>query len=79
MNKQEFSKALELAKQGESASFDEMGALFDGFGFKEFQPVACTLKQLAALIVYQCFTFGGTIDTEALNEIWAAKRKFIVV
>ncbi len=77
MNKQEFSKALELAKT-HSYGIANTG-IFLGFGLKEFKPVVCTINDVAGLIAYQCFCFDGSIDQEALNEVYQAKRKFVVV
>lgn len=80
MNKLDFTEALALAKSGgaDIADFDAM-AIFDGFGMSDFKPVACTKAQLARLIRWQCFQFNGSIDADALNEIWKNRRKFIVV
>jgi hypothetical protein len=77
MNKKEFSKALELAKS-HSYGIANTG-IFLGFALKEFKQVACTVNDMAGLIAYQCFTFGGSIDNEALNEIWDNRKKFLVV
>ena len=77
MTKKEFSKALELAK---SNKFEIANlSLFDGFGLKEFKPVACTLNDVAGLISWQAICFNASIDNEALNEVYKAKAKFIVV
>lgn len=78
MTKQEFSNALELANSNKH-DITNVNVLFYGFGLKNFEPVTCTLKDIAGLIVYQCKCFNGSLDMEALNEIWKFKRKFIVV
>lgn len=77
MNKQEFSKALKMAKE-HSYGIANL-SLFDGFGLPHFKPIACTLNDLAGLISWQCLCFNGSIDTEALNEIWACKKRFVIV
>jgi len=77
MNKKEFSKALELAKTHEYGIAEI--SLFNGFALADFKPVVCTMNDIAGLIAWQCFTFGGGIDSEALTEIWNNKRRFILV
>lgn len=77
MTKKEFSKAIELAKTHTYVSANI--SLFDGFGWPDFKPVACTLNDLAGLIAWQCLCFNGSTCTEALNEIWACRKKFIVI
>ena len=77
MNKQEFNKAFELAKN-HSYGIANI-SLFDGFGLKGFEPVACTVNDLAGLIAWQAICFNGQVDNEALTEIWNSKRKFLVV
>ena len=78
MTKGELKKAFAMAKRGER-DMDDM-RWCDGFGLKDFKPVVCTLRQLAGLIVWQCATFAGGWDMEALNVIAEhGKRKFTVV
>lgn len=76
MNKSEFNQAVALAKS--DLDIEDSIAIFDGFGLSDFQPVACTLGQMARLIRYQCSTFAGTWDAEALSEIWHYKARFII-
>ena len=77
MTKNELKEAFAMAQRGER---DIDTALFDGFGLKDFAPICCTLRQLAGLIVWQCQTFAGTWDMEALSLIaWAGKKKFTIV
>jgi hypothetical protein len=81
MSKAEFSRALTLAQSDiplELAEFMKQ-TKFDGFACHGFEPVCCTLFEMAQLIAYQTFTFGGTIDNEALNEIWAMRHRFMIV
>ena len=76
MNKQELTNAMTVAKSDSDLS-SEMGQIdiFDGFALPDFKPVACTTRQVAALIKWQCFQFDGGIDAEALNEIRVCGRK----
>jgi hypothetical protein len=81
MTKAEFSRALALAQSDiplELAEFMKQ-TKFDGFAVHGFQPVACTLFEMAQLIAYQSFTFAGTIDQAALDEIWQNRRRFLIV
>lgn len=75
MNKKEFNQAVNLANT--DIGFDGID-LFDGFALREFRPVCCTLRSMASLIKWQALQFNGQFDQEALNEIWACKRKFII-
>jgi hypothetical protein len=78
MTKTELSRSLAIAQAG-NAGFPTDN-IFDGFGLYEFQPVYCTVEQVAQLIVWQCFTFAGGIDYEALTEIAdAGRRKFRII
>lgn len=76
MNKAEFNSAFQLAKNG-GGSFDNID-LFDGFGLKGFRPVCCTLAAMAGLIKWQALQFDGHWDSSAVDEIWEARRKFII-
>lgn len=75
MNKQEFNKAFELAKK--SVSFDNIH-IFEGFGLHSYDQIMCTVNDVAALIKWQAINLNGTIDADALNEIWDNRRKFII-
>lgn len=81
MNKAELSKAVEMAKRGafSDVAGAEAGHIFNGFGLAGFIPVVCTLEHVAALIAWQCIMLNGEMDAEALNEVWAARRRFVVV
>lgn len=83
MTKNELSKALELARSDTELPpmlGPEATDLFDGFALESFSVVYCTMRQLAALIRYQCIMLNGGLDSEALNEIAThGKRKFMVV
>ena len=78
MNKLEFKKATKLALNPElTGTFDNI-QIFDGFGLNGFKPVACTLKDMAGLIKWQCLKYDGNIDTEALDAIWSYRRRFTI-
>ena len=80
MTTQQLSCALQWAKD---SSFNALAidiGMFEGFALASFTPIVCTLEQLAALIRWQCLTFAGNIDHEALQEIASAgRRKFTVL
>lgn len=81
MSKAEFSRALSLAQSDIPKELGEFmkQTKFDGFAMRDFEPITCTLFEMAQLIAYQTFTFGGTIDTEALDEIWRHRYRFMIV
>jgi hypothetical protein len=81
MSKAEFSRALALAQSDIPMDLCEFMKQdkFLGFGLKDFEPVCCTLFEMAQLIAYQTFMFNGGIDGEALNEIWYFRRRFMIV
>jgi hypothetical protein len=73
MTKQELGKALEVASSG-SADLNDLD-IFSGFALPDFQPITCTIAQLAGLIVWQCFRFDGSTDPSALDQIRRFGRK----
>jgi hypothetical protein len=86
MNKAELTAAVNLAKDKSQRFVDDRGkeivdtSIFDGFALYGFQPVTCTLRQLAALVRWQCVMMNGEIDAEKLNELAdAGRHKFTVV
>lgn len=76
MTKKELNLALNGAVKGD---YDRICDKFDGFGLPEFVPVACTIRELSALVAWQCIQLNGDVDGAALDEIWQCRRKFIVV
>lgn len=78
MTKAEFNQAYKRAEERRDKPYT-FTLEFDGFALPDFQPVVCTLDQLADLIRWQSFEFGGGIDASGLAGIWLARRKFIVV
>jgi hypothetical protein len=81
MSKAEFSRALALAQSDIPLDLCEFmkQEKFDGCGFKDFEPVCCTLFEMAQLIAYQTFMFNGSIDGEALTELWSWRHRFLIV
>ena len=86
LSKAEFSRTLaRMQEMRDSDSIDLvsfMGGdmeMFLGFGLRDFEPVTCTIEQLAHAICYQCLQFNGELDQEALAKIWACRRKFLLV
>lgn len=86
MNRQQLNAAMTLAEDKTFRYIDENGkhlvdtSIFDGFGLHDFQPVTCTIPQVAALIRWQCFQMNGNIDANALQEIAnAGRKKFTVI
>jgi hypothetical protein len=86
MSKAEFSRVI--ARMNELRDADKLELLefmqgdmemFGGFGLYGFEPVTCTLDQLAKLIGYQCIQFNGELCAKALDEIWQHRRKFLIV
>lgn len=79
MTKQELSEALKIANSEKSLENVDI-EIFDGYGLKNFQPIYCTVEQLARLIRWQCFQLNGKIDDEELNNLaYAGKKKFLIV
>ena len=61
MTKAEFSRALlrlERMRELETLHFDGTEK-FDGFGLHDFEPVPCTLDEVARLIGWQCIQLNG--------------------
>ena len=80
MTKDQLSRAVSIADSDEDLSHEDLHH-FDGFGLKDFNPVFCTMRQLARLVRWQCqYIFGDGFDADALNEIARHGRKrFLVV
>lgn len=79
MNAAEFKSAFALAKTNEDLSNEDI-SMFDGFALKNFTPIACTERQVAALMRWQARYFNGNWDSEALTEIKNnGRRRFTVV
>lgn len=85
MRKSELAAALAMAQDKNVRFIDDKGkhlediSIFDGFGFSNFQPITCTLRQLAFLVRWQCVKMNGTIDANNLNDIAIIGRKKFTV
>lgn len=78
MTKDQLSQSLALALS--DADLSKEDEPFMGFGLPDFQPLVCTIPQVARLIRWQCIRLNGSIDSEALNEIAdAGRKKFQIV
>jgi hypothetical protein len=77
MDKRQFDKAVKIATSMEAGNFNNMH-IFDGFALKDYKPVLCHINDMAGLIHWQAVNFDGSINAEALAEIWQNKSKFIV-
>ena len=84
MKKVEATAALSIARSDENLAGEDIG-MFDGYGLRDFQPVHCTVKQVAALIRWQCFYMmkrmgGPDMNMEEFNELChIGRKKFIIV
>lgn len=76
MKTSDFTRAVQLAKSGES--LPDFGDKFLGFGLRGFTPVVCSLKEFASLIRWQACQLCGDLDNEAMSELWENRRRFIV-
>lgn len=86
MNIKQLNAATKLAQDNTVRFINDDGShvedisIFEGYGLHSFKPVIATIRQLAALIRWQCIAFDGTMQGEALQEIAAnGKRKFTIV
>ena len=82
MTRQELKAAFKEANNPDykRISYSEVIAQFEGFGLKDFQPINCTINQLANLINFQCKYLNGGYDMAALNEIeYFGKRNFKIL
>ena len=79
VNTVQFNQAFELAKAKVELLDVDFG-LFDGCAYPDFEPVTCTIKQVAALMRWQARYLNGNWDMEEINDIREVGRaKFMVV
>lgn len=74
MTKNELNRALTIAQSTETLENVDI-SIFAGFVLPGFAPVNVTSRQIASLIRWQAFQFGGEIDAQAFNEIATSGRK----
>lgn len=84
MTRNELSMAVALAQSNESLPKyigpQSVDCPFLGFVLADFEPITCTIRDLAALVRYQCTQLNGEYDTANLNEIAECGRtKFTIV
>lgn len=75
MNIHDMNEAIRIAKSDADLnhlSIDD----FEGYGRKEFQPIECTVEQVAKLIRYQAQYFNGDWDHRAIDEVVMFRYKF---
>ena len=78
MNKNELQEAFDLAKSDTDLTLHDFDVFF-GFGLPDFEPVSCTIQQVARLIRWQCQYLNGQWDMEAFDEIRKhGRKKFLV-
>jgi len=75
MNIYDMNEAIRIAKS--DADLDHLSiSAFDGFGLKEFEPIECTIEQVAKLIRYQAQYMNGEWDHRAIDEVVMFRNKF---
>lgn len=80
MNTQQLDAAMRIAQDGNERLDNEDQSIFDGFGLPNYKGCTCTVRQLAALIRWQCFQLNGKVDAEAFQQIAdIGRHKFTVV
>lgn len=86
MNRKEFDEAVRQAALPSDPVMDRILnkpetdlSVFDGFGLRDFKPVYVPMSQVVALIRWQAKQFNGEFDQAALQEIWEARNKIIIV
>lgn len=78
MTKNEFKVAANIAMN--ETNLKEDISVFSGCALPGFQPVFCTIRQVAALIRWQCAYLSGGFDMEELNDIaYLAKTRFLII
>ena len=78
----QFKAACDLAMNHPEVGLlnSEDYSIFSGYGIRGFKPVFCTIRQVAALIRYQCGYICGGYDMQELNELArAARRLFNII
>jgi hypothetical protein len=75
MNIHDMNEAIRIAKS--DADLDHLSiSAFDGYAMKQFQPIECTIEQVAKLIRYQARYFNGDWDHRAIDEVVMFRYKF---
>lgn len=82
MNRKQFKAAWITANDPNRIKipYQDTIDIFNGFGLDGFNPINCTINQVACLINYQCKYFNGGYDMEALEEIeYFGRRNFKIL
>ena len=80
MTKQEFAKAVELAKSDKKLCDEEALDVFLGCGYKDFVPVYVTLELVGKFIRWQAQYMNGEWDANELNQLArVARQKFLII
>ena len=75
MNIHDMNEAIHIAKS--DADLDHLSiSAFDGYGTKGFQPIECTIEQVAKLIRYQAQYMNGEWDHRAIDEVVMFRNNF---
>lgn len=78
MTKHEFKQAVTIAENEDLTGVD--AEILNGCALPTFEPVYCTLKQVAKLILWQARQFNGQWDSFELdNCATIARRKFQII
>lgn len=79
MHKRQLEAAVAIARSAADLLGEDID-VFHGYGLHGFKPVTCTLRQVAALIRWQCVYLNGNLDGAALDELAdLGKTRFIVL
>lgn len=78
MTKKEMKEIVTRVDSGEQIE-DVNLDVFIGCGTYGFEPIVVTMKAMVAFVRYQCMRLDGTLDLDALNEIWEIRRNFLIV
>jgi hypothetical protein len=82
MTSEQFKKAADLAlNHPEIELLNVDNSHLYGCALPDFEPVWCTIKEVAALIRWQCqYIFGDGYDAEELNSIAdIGRRRFKII
>lgn len=74
MTKQQFDKAVTLARSSEDLSKHD-DTVLHGCALAGFTPATCTLQASARFIRWHAINLDGSVDSEALNDLRAISRK----
>jgi hypothetical protein len=86
MTKQQLDAAATLAQDPNERFIDDKGrqivdlTIFEGYALNGFKEIYCTIRQVAALVRWQCLMLNGEMNGEELNNLaHAARHKFNII